>query len=515
LRDYYGEEVTYYFAWQAFYMYSLLFPGISGLIINIIRNYRGDSIDECTLTPFHGILTFFWAIAFLKFWSREECRLAYSWGTLNSQTEGRGTFSMRHGFEGKPVISKVTGKLTKYYSPVKRRAKCIVSALVTLVLLSVAFFAMILSLNLQGYINEEHDAEVWGDGLIHPFHFPAVAIYAIKGGIFDPVSYRSYIPIILHAGGVLLMNLGYSKVAQRLTNWENHDTSLSHKNSLILKRFFFEAFDAYLILFYLAFYEQSVLKVRSELIALFHMDTFRRVFVEGIVPFIYQKVFNKEKNDIADTDVAKKTDEVVKDPALDQDINKDEYEQFDDYIESVIQFGYVTLFASAYPLAAFIAIAASSIEYRLDMFKLTKTCKRPESVLRSDIGIWKSLLKSLVWLSAFTNCLIFSFSSMQMYQYLPGYFSLDETGEHNLKAGNGWIIVFIIFAIERFLIVFGILFDFAIPSIPPDVAMKEQRREYIFFQQNQKSRSVLFNPNKTMHKTMPQANPLLDRTRTF
>lgn len=182
LRDYYGEEVTYYFAWQEFYMYSLFFPGLSGLIINIIRNYRGHSIDECTLTPFHGLITFIWAIVFLKFWSRKESRLAYSWGTLKSQTEGRGTSSMRHGFKGKTVISKVTGKPAKYYSPVLRRLKYIVSALVTLVLLSAAFFVMILSLNLQGYISEEHDADRWGDGLVHPFHFPAVAIYAIKGG---------------------------------------------------------------------------------------------------------------------------------------------------------------------------------------------------------------------------------------------------------------------------------------------------------------------------------------------
>lgn len=99
---------------------------------------------------------------------------------------------------------------------------------------------------------------------------------------------------------------------------------MSHKNSLILKRFFFEAFDAYLILFYLAFYEQDVLKVRSELISLFHMDTFRRLFLEGLVPFLYQKLSNGKKTNTA---VAKKTDEVVKDPSLDQDIKKDEYEQ--------------------------------------------------------------------------------------------------------------------------------------------------------------------------------------------
>ena len=36
----------------------------------------------------------------------------------------------------------------------------------------------------------------------------------------------------------------------------------------------------------------------------------------------------------------------------------------DDYIEMLIQFGYVTLFASAYPLAAFLAMGANFIEIR-------------------------------------------------------------------------------------------------------------------------------------------------------
>jgi len=121
------------------------------------------------------------------------------------------------------------------------------------------------------------------------------------------------------------MNTGYSIVAKKLTEWENHETSVSHQNSLILKRFLFEAFDAYLILFYLAFYEQNVMMVRGELVSLFNVDTFRRIFLEGVVPFVSQKVLNREKN--TDIAAAKKTDEVIEYSSLDQDIKKDEYEE--------------------------------------------------------------------------------------------------------------------------------------------------------------------------------------------
>lgn len=51
---------------------------------------------------------------------------------------------------------------------------------------------------------------------------------------------------------------------------------------MIMKRFCFEATDCYLVLLFLAFYEQDEIKVRSELVSVFHVDTFRRILLEGI-----------------------------------------------------------------------------------------------------------------------------------------------------------------------------------------------------------------------------------------
>ena len=83
---------------------------------------------------------------------------------------------------------------------------------------------------------------------------------------------------------MLLLNLLYSHIAAALTTWENHRTVWGHQNSLILKRFVFEFFDAFIGLFYLAFYEYDIVKLRSELVAVFHVDTFRRVFCECLLP---------------------------------------------------------------------------------------------------------------------------------------------------------------------------------------------------------------------------------------
>ncbi len=309
---------------------------------------------------------------------------------------------------------------------------------------------------------------------------------------------------------------------------------------MIIKRFMFEASDCYLVLFYLAFFEQDVVKVRSELISVFHVDTFRRLLLEGVVPYLTLKMKSRRKE--AAVALSKKTDEVTNDETnistLAENARKDHYEQFDDYIEMIIQLGYIvsdvfgdtllmafciiakkdahelisfiflqTLFASAYPLAPFVAIIANFIELRLDAFKLTYVTMRPRPMPSSDVGTWKVLIKIIVWMSAITNCFIFCFSSMQMYQYLPEYFTVDKYGEHDLKAGSGIVVIFLLFGIERLLIVLGLLIDLFVPDLPEAIVKKEKRKQFVDFRLHQEEKAkkkkewetkikALFSPEK-------------------
>lgn len=62
---------------------------------------------------------------------------------------------------------------------------------------------------------------------------------------------------------------------------------------------------------------------------------------------------------------------------------------FDDYLEMVIQFGYVTFFSSAYPLAAVWALVNNIVEIRGDAFKLCFVCQRPFGQRVKNIGTWQ------------------------------------------------------------------------------------------------------------------------------
>ena len=54
-----------------------------------------------------------------------------------------------------------------------------------------------------------------------------------------------------------------------------------------------------------------------------------------------------------------------------------------------IQFGYVTLFSSAFPLAAACAFVNNVIEIRSDAFKLCMTFQRPFGQRVNSIGTWQ------------------------------------------------------------------------------------------------------------------------------
>lgn len=105
--------------------------------------------------------------------------------------------------------------------------------------------------------------------------------------------------------------------------------------------------------------------------------------------------------------------------------NLEEYDStYEDYLELYIQFGYVVLFSSVAPLAAFWALLNNIIEIPVDAFKvfysnqiillfklnhlisiqLCKMYKRPFARRAKDTGAWLLSFQMLSIMSIVTNC---------------------------------------------------------------------------------------------------------------
>ena len=88
----------------------------------------------------------------------------------------------------------------------------------------------------------------------------------------------------------------------------------------------------------------------------------------------------------------------------------------------VIEFGYVTLFASAFPLASCISVFCNLIEIKSDCYKLTHALQRPPAERVNSIGVWGGVLQVMMLLSIVTNASLFAFSSEQMAAWFPDLF---------------------------------------------------------------------------------------------
>lgn len=113
---------------------------------------------------------------------------------------------------------------------------------------------------------------------------------------------------------------------------------------------------------------------------------------------------------------------------------------FNEYLEMVLQYGFVTIFVAAFPLAPFFALLNNILEMRLDAKKLLAYHRRPVTQRVRDIGVWYRILDSISKLSVITNGLIIAFTSefipRLIYQYSSPDHTLNGYVNHSLSYFN-------------------------------------------------------------------------------
>ena len=92
----------------------------------------------------------------------------------------------------------------------------------------------------------------------------ALSHHGEPGGYFDKSNpLLGLIPVVISAATMTLLSTVYSSVALTLTAMENHKHISEYDASLIYKRFFFNVFVYWLQLFYVAFWELDIVKLRT------------------------------------------------------------------------------------------------------------------------------------------------------------------------------------------------------------------------------------------------------------
>jgi hypothetical protein len=112
----------------------------------------------------------------------------------------------------------------------------------------------------------------------------------------------------------------------------------------------------------------------------------------------------------------------------------EEMESFDDYAEMVLQYGFVTLFVVAFPLAPLLAFVNNVAEIHVDAFKLCYGHRRPWPRSATSIGTWSYFLSLMSTLSVITNIalLIFTAKGLDLPQSTGAKWLMFVVAEHFL-----------------------------------------------------------------------------------
>lgn len=133
----------------------------------------------------------------------------------------------------------------------------------------------------------------------------------------------------------------------------------------------------------------------------------------------------------------------------------------DDYAELAVQFGYMTFFIAALPIATFVALVSNYIEIRTDAFKLLTATRRPLPSGAQDIGTWMAIFQLSASIAVMTNAgmIVFTMS------LLDGYSNY----------GRMWIFV----GFQWFCFATQFVIGVMIPDEPLEVEIQRKRTDFI------------------------------------
>eukprot|EP00936_MAST-01D_sp_MAST-1D-sp1_P002280 g2280.t1 len=275
-------------------------------------------------------------------------------------------------------------------------------------------------------------------------------------------------PAVLNLVMTKVLNSAFYPVAERVTVWENHRTQEAYARWLELKLFFFQIISYFSVLFYFAFGRRDLPRLRSYLMVSMVVDAVIGNVLESIVPAV-----SGGRRDLTNIDKNVNTKNLSR---LALQCEMPEFTSTDifyDYAEIVCQFGFVTFFAAAFPLAPALAMFNNAIEVRTDAMKLLRGHKRPMAERIDDLLMWNEVIDFVCLFSVFTNCALLAVSSS----------AFDKAAAN----GNLWLFgiekldtlqkIVAVVAIEHLVLVLQRCIELFMPAMPLRVKKAAMQRE--------------------------------------
>ncbi|KAM4627679.1 anoctamin-7 [Polymixia lowei] len=568
IREYYGEKIALYFAWLGFYTGWLLPASLVGTVVflfgfwlmasdvparevcdssdrfimcplcnicshwnlsSICLTYKAGLLFDNGGTVFFSVFMSLWSVTFLEYWKRSCSSLAHRWDTSHFQDIEERPRPEFTAMAPMTMRNPVTGSEEPYFPEKKRINRTLTGCMVIIIMVSVVLMfliAIILYRTILSVIlyKSRHTF----------FIFSANRIASITGSVLNLLV-------------ILMLSRVYISLAQLLTRWEMHRTQTKYEDMFVLKVFIFQFVNFYSSPVYIAFFKgrfvghpgnyYTLFGIRNEdcgpggcLIELAQellVIMVGKQLINNIQEFVCPKLKSwwqkrrlspRLEEEVLKEVKAEVQGEVHQGAAQRREASpwEEDYQLlmceglFSEYLEMVLQFGFITIFVAACPLAPLFALVNNWIEVRLDAQKFVCEYRRPVVERAQDIGIWLPILQLITHMAVLSNAFLIAFTSSFLprlyYRYtrdgsLSGYvdFTLatafnttqlhstcryrgyrDERGVflpeyfHLLAVRLAFVIVF-----EHVVFFTGRLIDLMVPDVPEEVEMKMKREHYM------------------------------------
>uniref|UniRef100_A0A667ZF74 Anoctamin n=1 Tax=Myripristis murdjan TaxID=586833 RepID=A0A667ZF74_9TELE len=446
VRKYFGEKIGLYFAWLGLYTQMLIPASVVGVIVFLYGCATVDdnipsmeichpknNITMCPLcdqacsywklstacgtarashlfdnpaTVFFSIFMALWAAMFMEHWKRRQMRLNYEWDLT--------------GFEDEEDHPRAEYEFKVMQKSLKKEHKSQQKVGVT--------FAIVFGVILY---------RISTKAALHMSSNPITRNHV-------RVTVKTTAAII-NLVVILILDEVYGAVARWLTVLEVPKTDKSFEERLIFKTFILKFVNAFTPIIYIAFFRGRLVGRPGSYLYVFesyrmeecaHGGCLMELCIQLSITMLGKQLIQNNLFEIGVPKLKKLIRYIrskhgtFQEEEREKKLQRYEIDHFlepfagltPEYMEMIIQFGFVTLFVASFPLAPLFALLNNIIEIRLDAKKFVAELRRPVAARAKDIGIWYNLLRGVAKVAVIINAFVISFTSdfipRLVYQYM-------------------------------------------------------------------------------------------------
>ncbi|XP_023661637.1 anoctamin-1 isoform X2 [Paramormyrops kingsleyae] len=475
VRKYFGEKIGLYFAWLGVYTQMLIPASLVGVIVflygcvtvnddipsmeicdkrnnvtmcplcdracsywNLVMacgTARASHLFDNPATVFFSVFMALWAAMFMEHWKRRQMRLNYIWDLTGFEDEEEALKDHPRAEYEFRVMQKSLKKDQNAQKSEKEKLTCedrlpayMTNVVMMLFMIGVTF------------------AIVFG---VIVYRISTTSALHMSS---DPTT-RSNVRVtvkttaaIINLVVIIILDEVYGAVARWLTILEVPKTDKSFEERLIFKTFILKFVNAFTPIIYIAFLRGRLVGRPGSYLYVFQSyrmeecapgGCLMELCIQLSITMLGKQLIQNNLFEIGIPKLKKliryikmKKGAFQEEEQREKKLQRYETDHFlepyagltPEYMEMIIQFGFVTLFVASFPLAPLFALLNNIIEIRLDAKKFVAELRRPIAARAKDIGIWYNILRGIGKVAVIVNAFVISFTSdfipRLVYQYM-------------------------------------------------------------------------------------------------